>query len=90
MNKWKKLMKLYENDHNSKDYLAAPQIRLNALVSIDKLMSANFQQIIEHPKILERIDKEEFKRMLANKKGAKLNSAEESVVNGLYKFLPEL
>jgi hypothetical protein len=90
MDKWKALLRLYKNDHNSKDYLAAPNIRLNAMKSIDKLMTANFKNLVEHPKILKQIDKEDLKSMLAVKKGAKLNSAEESVINGLYKFLPEL
>ena len=90
MDNWTKLKKLYANDHNAKDYLAAPQIRLNAMENIDKLMTTDFPQLKQFPKILKQIDKEEFKRMLAEKKGMKLNAAEESVVNGLCKFLPEL
>lgn len=90
MDNWTKLKNLYLKDHKPKDSLAAPQIRLNAMESIDKLMLINFPQLIKHPKILKQINKEEFKRMLTEKKGARLNSAEDSVVNGLYKFLPEL
>ena len=90
MDNWTKLKKMYVDDHNSKDFLAAPQIRLNAMESIDKLMSTHFPQLKKLPKIIKQIDKDEFKGMLAEKKGMKLNSAEESVVNGLYKFLPEL
>lgn len=90
MDNWTKLKKLYIDDHSSKDYLVAPQIRLNAVESIDKLVSIHFKQIMEHPKVLKQINKEEFKRMLATKKGANLNGAEESVVNGLYMFLSEL
>jgi len=90
MDNWTKLKNLYLKDIKPKDSLAARQIRLNAMESIDKLMLINFPQLIKHPKILKQINKEEFKHMLTEKKGVRLNSAEDSVVNGLYRFLPEL
>lgn len=90
MDKWKELKMKYVNDHTAKEYLKAPQIRLNAMESIEKIMTNHFEQLMKHPKIILQIEKSELKNMLASKKGSKLNAAEESVVNGLYKFLPEL
>ena len=89
MDNWKKLKNLYLKDHLNKD-LASPQTRVNALERIDKLMNTYFPAYVKQPKFLKQVPKEQFLKELKLKKGADLNSSEESVIHGFYKFLPEL
>ena len=89
MDNWTKLKKLYVNDHLAKD-LAKPEIRLNAVESLEKLMRQHLPEFVKQPKFMKQIDKKQFVKMLEIKKGSKLNGAQESVINGFYKFLPEL
>lgn len=90
MDNWTKLKNLYINGHKGKEYLVSPQTRLNALIRVEKLFQQQFQHVINQPKFIKQIPKEQFMRELILKKGSNLNSSEESVINGLYKFLPEL
>ncbi len=90
MNNWTKLKNLYVKDHLSKDYLATPGRRLNAIEAMEKLLQQHFPHIIKQPKFLRQIPKDQFMREVQLKKGSNLSSAEKSVINGLYKFLSEL
>ena len=89
MDNWTKLKNLYKRDHLSKT-LTSPQTRLNALVRVEKLFEQHFPHIIKQPKFLKQIPKEQFMKEVQLKKGTNLDSSEQSVINGLYKFLPEL
>lgn len=86
---WSELKKLYTTDHLSKQ-LKAPGIRLNALNGIERLLQTAFPSVISNPHTLYEIDKNDLKTQLEKIKGSQLNSAESSVINGLYKFLPNL
>lgn len=90
MENWKKLKQLYLKDHLDKGHLVSPETRVNALNNIEKLMKIYFPQIVAQPKFLKQIPKEKFLVELKLKKGAELNGAEVSVINGFYKFLNEL
>lgn len=89
MDNWTKLKNLYKRDHLSK-VLTSPQTRLNALVCVEKLFQQHFPHIIQQPKFLKQIPKDQLMKEVELKKGTNLNSSEESVIHGLYKFLPEL
>lgn len=90
MDNWTKLKKFYVKDHASKEYLVSPQTRLFAVESLEKLFKQHFPHIISQPKFLKQIPKEDFMNEVKLKKGSNLSGSEESVINGLYKFLPEL
>jgi len=87
---WTKLKNLYVSDHLSKGDLATPQRRLDAIEAIEKILQQYLPQFIKQQKFLKKIPKDEFMQMVRDKKGAKLSGADKSVINGLYKFLPEL
>lgn len=59
--------------------LANPNIRLNALNSIEKLLDKEY---IQNPNLFLLIDKDDLKESLSKKK--KLNSAEKSIINHIY------
>ncbi|WP_424492727.1 DUF7255 family protein [Salinimicrobium sp. GXAS 041] len=86
---WAQLKDLYKKDHLSKG-LKSPQIRLNALMNLENIFLQSFPEIIDEPKSLVQYSKTELKEKLSAKKGNPLNSAESSVINGLYNFLPYL
>ena len=90
MDNWTKLKTFYVKDHTAKGYLATPERRLNAVDALERLLKQHLPQFIKQPKFLKQIPKEEFVQMVQDKKGSNLSSAEKSVINGLYKFLPEL
>lgn len=90
MDNWTKLKNLYIKDHESKEYLVSPQTRINAMARIEKLFQQHFPHIIKQPKFLKQIPKDQFMKEVKLKKGGNLNSSEESVIHGLYKFLSEL
>ena len=83
---WAELKRLYLDDHLSKG-LKRPEIRINALNKIEKLIKGNFPEIIENPVLLVSFDKKEFLEKLDECKGSPLNSAEKSVTTGLIKFM---
>lgn len=87
--KWENLKNLYKKDHLSKG-LKKPGIRLNALENIDRLMKAAFPEVIASPEKLNQITKARLSNKLEDEKGYALNSAEKSVITGLYKFLPQM
>jgi hypothetical protein len=84
---WHELKQAYLDDHSSKA-LKSPKIRINALGNIENIIKAHYSEIFENPSILLKIEKNNFKEMIAKfKDNSRLNGAEESVINGFYKFL---
>ena len=74
---WNELKPLIEDDLLSRQ-LKDPSIRLRALDNIEALFLNDILSIC-------KIDKSDFKRTLEDKKGKKLNGAESSVVNDIYR-----
>ena len=89
MENWKKLKSLYTKDHLSKN-LKSPQIRLGALRNIESILIVKMPEVVKNPALLNTISKNDFKSKVEKWKGSDLNSAESSVINGLYNFLPHL
>ncbi len=90
MDNWTKLKKLYVDDHRSKEYLTTPERRLNAVDALEKVLKQQLLQFVKQPKFLKQMPKDSFMKMVQEKKGSNLSIAEKSVINGLYRFLPEL
>lgn len=90
MDNWKNLKNLYLKDNIDKKKLATPQTKINALNSIEVLMQAHFPAFVKQPKFLKQVPVDQFLKELKHKNGNALKPAEISVVNGLYKMLPEL
>jgi len=90
MDNWTKLKNLYVNDHKSKENLVSKQTRLNAVIRIEDLFQKYFPHIIKQPKFLKQIPKDKFMDEVQLKKGSELSGPEKAVINGLYKFLPDL
>lgn len=68
--------------------LSDPNIRLNALKNLDYLFSKRYPEIINNPSLLLYHKKNDLKDELAKlKSNKKLNSAESSVINNLYKII---
>lgn len=71
------------NELNSQERnLANPQIRTNALTSIESILGP---LIVANPKLLSKIGKADLLESLSKLK--KLNSAEKSIVNHIYQVL---
>jgi len=86
MKTWEDLKNLYIIDHRSKP-LKKPEIRLNALSNIEKLLNKHFPEIIENPIRLIELEKQYLIEKLSMHKGSQLNSAEKSVITGLMIFI---
>lgn len=68
--------------------LKAPQLRLNALDRLEKLLTELWTDFPSNPKILESLDKDTVSTKLAAlKKNGKLNGAEKSVLSEILKRL---
>jgi len=87
---WKKLKNFYLKDNLDKKKLVTPQTKVDALNAIEAIMNTHFPEFVKQPKFLKQIPSEQFLRELKLKKGKDLSAAEISVINGFYKFLPEL
>lgn len=90
MNNWTRLKGLYVSDKLAKGELSTPQMRLSATNELEKIIALHLPQFYKQPKFLRKIPKDEFTQMVQTKKGANLTGIEKAVINGLYKFLPEL
>ncbi len=64
--------------------LKDPNIRLRALTKVDAIMHRDYPQYVENPNELIIIGKIKFKEQIAEKKGNKLNQAENSIINTIY------
>ena len=82
---YKKVKEQIQKDLNQRD-LKKPSIRLNALESVEKLIAKEINEMCNNPlRLLEKIDKNEFKQILAqHKNNGRLNDAESSIINEFY------
>lgn len=80
---WYDLKQLIEDDLLSRG-LKDPSIRLRALERIEEVMNNHFPEYIVDISNFKNIEKEEFKAIIAEKKGTKLNGAENSVINDIF------
>ena len=78
------ITKLIDKDLDSRG-LAKPNIRKNALRRVLEYMETSEEHIIAGEITLPP-DKEEFKEKMERIKGKKLNDAESSVINMIYKY----
>ena len=85
MKNWKQAKELYIKDHLAKP-LKKPQIRLSALATIEKKFQEKSPNTIDNENIFADISEFDFAKLYERLKGYSLNSAEKSVIHGLYKF----
>ena len=85
MKTWQETTQLYIKDHLSKP-LKAPNIRLSAMNNIENAIKNRNPEFLKSNEIFLKFNKEAFLDFYASLKGTHLNSAEKSVINGLYKF----
>ena len=83
---WNTIKKSIQNDLISRG-LKNPNIRLNALERIERLLKVNFPKMIENPTTeFNMIDKKELKQKLSDfKESDKISGAENSIINEIYK-----
>lgn len=75
----------YVKDHLSKP-LKAPNIRLGALSNIDEAIKKDNYKLLEGTALFQKYTKESLLDYYLKLKGRPLNSAEKSVIHGLFKF----
>ena len=75
----------YIKDHESKP-LKAPKIRLNALSNIEEAIQKDNYKLLEGIVLFQKFTKESLLDYYLRIKGRPLNSAEKSVIHGLFKF----
>ena len=82
---WFEIKNSIKHDLNSRG-LSNPNIRLNALDSIEDIIKRHFPEYLQNPQAkFGKTDKNEFKEKIAKfKANGKLNSAESSVINEIY------
>lgn len=82
---WSEIKKSIREDLLSRN-LADPNIRLNALDTVEIILRNNMPQYIQNPiEEFGRIERDEFKEKLAiYKDNSTLNGAEESIINEIY------
>ncbi|PCI92800.1 MAG: hypothetical protein COB15_17295 [Flavobacteriales bacterium] len=83
---WTKIKKSIQIDLLSKD-LEKPNIRLNSLERVEKLLTLKNPNLIKNPKVEFRlIDKNELKESLSTwKESGKISGSESSIINEIYK-----
>jgi 5'(3')-deoxyribonucleotidase len=85
MKDWETSKLAYIKDHNAKP-LKKPQIRLNTLRNIETALNQKFPELLKDPDIFKNLTRATFEDRYFKAKGKPLNSAEKSVIFGLYKF----
>ncbi len=85
MKTWNQAKESYIKDHLSKP-LKTPNIRLNALKNIEETITHNNYKLLMQDDIFKKFTKETLLDYYLKLKGKPLNSAEQSVIHGLYKF----
>lgn len=85
MKSFQEAKQTYIKDHLSKP-LKAPNIRLSALTKIENAIQTAEPEYLMRDNIFKKFDKNAFLDFYASLKGTHLNSAEKSVINGVYKF----
>ena len=85
MKNWENTRNSFVNDHLAKE-LVDHNIRLNALKKIEKVFSEKFPELLGDENVFQNISKIYIMKLYECFKGLRLNGAEKSVFNGLYKF----
>lgn len=85
MKTWIEAKDAYIIDHLSKP-LKAPNIRLNALKNIESSLKEKDKALLEGSIIFRKFNESSLLDFYLRLKGKPLNSAEKSVIHGLYKF----
>jgi hypothetical protein len=85
MKTWNEAKLAYLNDHMSKP-LKFPDIRLRSLNYIESAIKNSHPELLEGDKIFSSFSKTEFGDFYAKLKGRRINSADKSVIHGLFKF----
>jgi len=67
--------------------LANPSLRLNALEKVSLYIQQKHKEIYDDAKLLNSIDRNDFKAEYETYKGSKINGAESSVINEIYNQL---
>ena len=83
MKKWNEIKISIEKDLRNSG-LKNPNIRINALKSIDSILDNKYKN---EPLDLINIDKKKIKEELSRKKGYDLNAAESSIINHIYNVI---
>jgi hypothetical protein len=83
---WSSIKDSIQTDLLSRD-LKNPNIRLNALERVEKLLTTKSPALIKNPEVEFRsIDKNELKESLSSfKKSGKISASESSIINEIYK-----
>ena len=83
---WNKIKKSIQTDLLSRD-LKNPNIRLNALERVEKLLTTENPKLIRNPETeFQTINKNELKKSLSvYKKSGKISASESSIINEIYK-----
>ena len=85
MKTWKEAKLAYLTDHLSKP-LRVPDIRLRSLDYIESAIKNYSPDLLDGDKIFRTFSKVEFGNLYAQLKGRRINSADKSVIHGLFKF----
>ena len=85
MKNWKQAKDAYIKDHLSKP-LKAPNIRLNALKNIEEAIKHDNHKLLVQDDVFKKYTKETLLDYYLKLKDKPLNSAEKSVIHGLYKI----
>ena len=85
MKTWKEAKLVYLNDHLSKP-LKVPDIRLRSLDYIESALKNFSPGLLETNELFTKFSKTECYDLYAKLKGRRINSADKSVIHGLYKF----
>jgi len=85
MKNWQEAKQAFIKEHLSKS-LKAPNIRLSVLTKIENAIQTEEPEYLMRDNIFKKFEKNAFLDFYASLKGTHLNSAEKSVINGLYKF----
>ena len=85
MKTWTEAKNDFVKDHLSKP-LKAPNTRLRALGNIETSLRGNNKNLLEGSTIFIKYDELSFRDFYRKLKDNPLNSAEKSVIHGLYKF----
>ena len=67
--------------------LKNPSIRINAIEKIDIIVHQLYPEYLDDMDALKNSGKEVFKKQIENGKGGKLNSAEQSVINDIFRII---
>lgn len=81
--KWQELKDSIIEDLYSRN-LKDPMIRIRALDKIESILQQYYPQYIDCCDELKGVEKVEFKKLIADKKGKNLNAAEQSIINEIY------